>query len=194
MTNEQFRGQFRELRGNYPGFAIPDLQMVMAIYFASLKTFDLATFKTACHRAVAASPNYFAPLGLLKNLCESVATAREEEDKYPRAKFWPHDHGCGLENKRLSFGTARGMLFVAYPYEGIHVLCRTTKLPRCPHCGVDVSEYVNPFIESLMRIYPEETRGWNPLHKGNLLCVNCEALPYPQGFMKGNEIVKYGEQ
>jgi hypothetical protein len=56
-------------------------------------------------------------------------------------------------------------------------------VPRCPWCGIDLAPFVNPVIETLMRLFPYQTRQWNPQHKGNALCQMCATRSYPKDFI-----------
>jgi len=184
MKIEDFKREFKKLQSRYPNFDIPDVPAVLMIYFETLWRFNLEVVKRACARAARMSPNFFPALGLLENCCEAVRDEIELGLKYPKPKFYPHDHGCGLDGKRVNVSGARRLLFQMSPYEGLHILCRSNRPPRCPWCGIDVAPFENPFHLQLMRSFPGETRGWNPAMKGTILCRNCEKLNYPSDFLK----------
>ncbi len=94
----------------------------------------------------------------------------------------PESHLCHPEvQKILDLGRkgkqqmtlARGWLTAINPYEALHVRCDFVPRPVCPVCGTYQEPRPNPCIAHLIEIYEGSTQGWNPLHKGFLLCDLC---------------------
>lgn len=186
MNSTEWKQMFRHLRSQYPGFSMPEPAYVEKVYFEELRQFSEKVVVKSIADLKRTSPQFFPPLGVLRNACESAAEAFAAEGKYPNVKFWPHDHGCNCEKVRTEISGPRKLLYNIAPYEAVHVLCRSNQPPRCPWCGLNVAPFINPFIQLLIETHPEDTKGWNPAHKGNVLCGSCDTLKYPEQFMRKN--------
>lgn len=89
-------------------------------------------------------------------------------------KFQPFSHECCPEGTKIRDTGAYRLLKAVNPYEGAHIACPGERFStRCPNCGSIQQPYLNPFIASLMDRFPQETKGWNPWHKGHVLCADC---------------------
>jgi hypothetical protein len=93
-------------------------------------------------------------------------------EQYP-PRFKPFEHEC--RQVTVLDSVALKLLSHVAPYEAQHIACLGGNLTlRCPNCGGEVEPFLNPFISSLIDGFPHETVGWNPWHKGFVLCRSCE--------------------
>lgn len=183
MQKSRFQNWFNDLHAHYPGFQMPSPKLVMDIYFKELGRYPEETLNGCVGGLLSASPQFFPTAGLIKQQCEALIDATRAQGKKPRVRYWPHDHGCQVNGSKLKLAGPRKFLYAINAYEAAHVLCACDKSPRCPWCGRDSISFINPMIKKLMEDFPLTTKGWNPAHKGNSLCVDCERRDYPQGFV-----------
>jgi hypothetical protein len=92
--------------------------------------------------------------------------------EYPE-KYPPFPHRCHVMIGKLPRSGSLRMLENINRYEACHIFCPGTFRLRCPNCGCDAGSYRNPFFELLMTLDLAGTRGWNPEHKGHMLCDPC---------------------
>jgi hypothetical protein len=86
-------------------------------------------------------------------------------------KYEPVAHECAKAKPEP--GEALRLLAIISHYEAAHVLCPGPIWSRCPNCGKPGEPSVHPTIELLKHQFPAETKDWNPLTKGFMLCDEC---------------------
>lgn len=59
-------------------------------------------------------------------------------------------------------------------YEAEHARCEGEILATRPVCGNHYGPIISPLLGGVMKRFPEQTKDWNPFHKGFLLCQECE--------------------
>ncbi|MDD5220600.1 MAG: hypothetical protein PHV11_08545 [Candidatus Bipolaricaulis sp.] len=190
MTKQELAKEIHLIGSCFPKFRPPETwKEVIDAYYEHLQGFPLEAIRqarilivqdkdrgkwgTAAERA-----SDFPTAAELFDLCRVyMQTCKSnEEARYQFSRFHPTKHQCHPQIKGHKSGKAnstRLMLFKANPYEGFHVLCQGQPAPVCPMCGAVQEPWVNPFIKMLMEMHPKETKGWNPYHKGLLLCYSC---------------------
>jgi len=115
----------------------------------------------------------------LADIRERLGTDQKRELppwELPAVKYPPFEHKCTAQTTKVKNSGAWRLLHEANAYESSHVACPGERFPlRCPNCGRQQEPQMNPFIAKLMDIAPAETKGWNPWHKGHILCKDCSA-------------------
>ncbi|HVN82271.1 MAG TPA: hypothetical protein VMW38_25020 [Terriglobia bacterium] len=177
MDKKEFEREFKELHARFPGFNMPEPRIVMSIWYQDFQSYAVPLFKRAVADVLSNRPSFFPSSADIKVACESIVATQQYQGKIPHPKYPPAKHpNCHVHDVIQNIAGPRRRLYALYPYEGTHVLCRGEMNPVCPECGTFLDPWENPFIQLMMKLYPAETVGWNPLHKGNLPCPACSSL------------------
>jgi hypothetical protein len=176
-TKEEFAYEMAILEASLDRRKLTDEQIVLrrVAMQRAVGDFPLEILQEACGRycrqTEEAEWKQFPLPGELRRLCLDVI----EEAKSVKArrellisKFKPQEHECANNHEKSE---ARSRL-VLLPYEVEHVFCQGKIKSTCPRCGA-LTYVVDPMIAQTMKEFPEQTKGWNPAHKGLLLCKKC---------------------
>ncbi len=111
----------------------------------------------------------------LKDILDRLEPDRPELPPWENPeKFKPFQHQCVSPAFKIKDSGSYRMLKAINPYEAIHIACPGERFPlRCPNCGCQEEPYLNPFFSVLMDLDPTGTKGWNPWHKGHMICNGC---------------------
>jgi len=176
MTWKEFVPELNKLLAKFPNFKPESKADLARAYFEDLARFSLPVLRAATRDVLEASEKRFPSAPELRLACESRELAMLQKQQL-RPKFEPLDHGCNLGAQiKVTFEGARKLLARFDAYEAVHVECAGTPHPVCPRCGTCQPPFRNPVIDKLMEMpeYKNQTAGWNPYHKGLLLCAKCE--------------------
>lgn len=175
MTETEFKSEIQSLLAAFPLFRPEERKTFLATWWQELRGFDVQALQGARKAFTEGIHEFFPTLGLVIDQCrrESERLCAGREKRNPTLRFKPEPHGCSLEScvvRTVKVSGARKILWDFSPYEAAHVLCPGKPRPTCPACGLAQAPTVNEFVRELMKVFPEETKGWNPQHKGLLLC------------------------
>jgi hypothetical protein len=138
--------------------------------YESVKVFPEEVVEEACRRVSESTP-YLPSRHDIHQACVAVLEERGDatpERLHPKFNLEPHQcRAC-----TSSSSTAFRLLAAVLPYEADHVCCPVERA-TCPRCGKRFAA-VSPVIRELIEAYPEDTVGWREVHKGLLLCHECE--------------------
>ena len=189
MTKGEFEGEWNRLVGSYPvsGMRDADKYLHAKTFFERLQVYPARILHDAMDKLIDIAPGeraFFPALSRIVQLCEAGVVAERPAFKAPtKPGVLQEAHTChpnvekmrqrAKENKPIKFTEARESLRKIAPYEATHVECRGDIHPACPKCGAIQEAWANSRMVDLMKKYPEQTKTWNPLHKGFLLCDQC---------------------
>jgi hypothetical protein len=129
-----------------------------------------------CNKTDEGEYHMFPTPGQLRRIClDIIEEARVEKEKKrisSRKTYSPQTHKCTTPADISKLVLVRLALL---PYEAEHVACQGKIKTTCPDCGA-LHEYKSPVITGLMKHFPLETAGWNPLHKGLMRCKKCQGV------------------
>ncbi len=179
MDTRQFESEFTKLLGSFPHFRPEDKRTMAATWFEHLRRFDMAVMRRARHAIVESGKAFLPSLGEMVAECNAQAeTLRKQRDaERISSNIQPEPHpGCVVKKsaKVKKVSGAHRLLQNIAPYESCHVFCPGRPRPICPVCGLAQEPFDNPLIVGLIELFPPETIGWNPAHKGLLVCPSCK--------------------
>lgn len=141
--------------------------------FELVGEFPVAVFREAVKRICGSdgsdSPRFFPSVDEIVQVCQEVAEENKPKLELPKSKFKPRPHKCGPNAERTP---ALDLLKRLSPYDARHAECPGEIEATCTVCG---AHHINTsIIGGIMKLFPEETKNWNPHFKGLLPCPNCE--------------------
>jgi len=167
MNEEQFKAAIEELESANPSFrtsaAITRVRRMT--YYRGLKDYPDAVLTKVLEQAANDFPE-FPSLHDLREMCDELVQ-KSEEQPYG-SNFELAVHTC----TPIPRTDALDQLRAFFPHEAAHIGCDC--LGTCPMCG-SLIDVTNPWTEYLMSIYTDQVQGWNPRHKGFMLCATCAA-------------------
>jgi hypothetical protein len=187
MTKPEFQSEMKLIAACFPKFKPESWTQVYRAYYESLAGFPISALQGA-RQIIVHDPNRggwgtavalasdFPTAPELFDLCR-VWMQRQVHPTELRPNFPPGKHVChpkAVDGKYGKANSTRLLLHKVNRYEGLHCKCLSEATPVCPVCGKVQEKWVNPFISKLMELFPKDTLGWNPLHKGWLLCPEHE--------------------
>lgn len=140
----------------------------------SLSDFTETIIIKARNNLIKSSGDRLPSIGEVYEACleAEIDLAAERAPKQHQPIGKPVEHPC---TPLSEFNEAFIWTRIVAPYEASHAKCQGEIQATCPLCGKHYGPVVSPFLERVIEMFPEQTKEWNPYHKGKLPCPECEA-------------------
>lgn len=173
---EEIIRQMNILDGSYPDYRfmtddVKSLRMLSAV--DALSEFSAEVIKEAHKDLIESGTEKLPSIGEVYKACQEaeIDLVIKRAPKPRVAKGNPVKHKCSPPP-----GPCKALTYVKlfFPYEATHARCPGEIQATCPGCGKRFGPVVSDVLQSVKNMFPDQTKDWNLLHKGFLLCAECD--------------------